>query len=161
MDPDLFLFAADSNKNLVFHSFKNAGGTLLCPEKKLMCLLGPGFLATVFEVDHLTLMVKCNLDTPKIDALWECTTATKVAKIEAPEENGIVTYPGSASFLPAPWLADAVIAENSSNPFLLITAVNAAATAFDVGHEEDENCITSAADHAGSFILWAWGIGAD
>jgi hypothetical protein len=35
-DPDMILFATDSNKKLlVIHSFKNAGGTLLHPEKKL------------------------------------------------------------------------------------------------------------------------------
>jgi hypothetical protein len=28
-------------------------------------------------------------------------------------------------------------------------------------HEEDENYVTSATDHAGDFIIWAWGIGAD
>ena len=126
-----------------------------------MCLSGTGSLATVFEVDLLTLMAECNLVTPTIDALRECTTETKVAEVEAPEENGIVTYPGSASFLLAPWLADAVIAANSSIPFLLITTVNTAATAFDLENKEDENCITTAADHAGDFILWAWGIGAD
>ncbi len=38
-DLDMVLFAADSNKKLlVLHSFKNAGGTLFRPEKKLMCL---------------------------------------------------------------------------------------------------------------------------
>jgi hypothetical protein len=150
MDLDLVLFAADSNKKLlVLHSFKNAGGTLLRPEKKLICLLGTGSLKTVFEVDHLALMAKCNLVTPTIDALQKCMTAIKVAKVEAPVENGIVTYPGSASFLPAPWLADAVIAANLSNPFLLITTVNVAATAFDLEHKKDENYITSVADHAG------------
>ena len=51
-DPDMVLFATDSNKKLlVLHSFKNAGGTLLRPEKKLMSLSGTGSLATVFEVD--------------------------------------------------------------------------------------------------------------
>ena len=54
-----------------------------------------------------------------------------------------------------------MVAANSSDPFLLITVINAAATAFDLEHEEDENYVTSAADHAGDFILWAWGIGAD
>ena len=152
----MVLFAADSNKKLlVLHSFKNAGGTLLRPEKKLMCLSGTGSLATVFEVDHLTLMAECNLVTPTIDELRECKTETEVAEVEAPEENGLVTYPGSASFLPAPWLADAVIAANSSNPFLLITRVNTAAKAFDLEHKEDENYITTAADHVGDFILWA------
>jgi hypothetical protein len=87
---------------------------LLCPEKKLMCLSGTGALATVFEVNSLTLMAKCNLVTPTIDALCECMTAIEVAEVEAPDENGLVTYPGSASFLPAPWLADAVIQQQFS-----------------------------------------------
>ena len=74
-DPDMVLFAADSNKKLlVLHSFKNAGGTLLRPEKKLMCLSGSGSLATVFEVDLLTLMAKCNLFTPTVDKLWEASS---------------------------------------------------------------------------------------
>ncbi len=54
-----------------------------------------------------------------------------------------------------------MIAANSSDPFLLITVVNAAATAFDLEHEEDENYVTSATDHAGDFIIWAWSIRAD
>jgi hypothetical protein len=106
-------------------------------------------------------MAECNLVTPAIDALRECKTEIEVAEVEAPEENDIVTCPGSASFLPAPWLADAVIAANSSNHFLLITTVNAAATAFDLEHEEDENYITTAVDHTCDFFLWAWGIGDD
>jgi hypothetical protein len=151
----MVLFAADSNKKLlVLHSFKNAGGTLFHPEKKLMLLSGTGEIATVFEVNPLTLTADCNLVTPTIDALRECTTATEVAELEAPDENGLVTNPGSASFLP-------VVAANSSDPFVLITVVNAAAKAFDLEHEEDENYVTSAADHAGDLILWAWGIGAD
>ena len=102
-DPDMVLFAADSNKKLlVLHSFKNAGGTLFRPEKKLMCLSGTGEIATVFEV----------------------------------------------------------VAANSSDPFHLITVVNAAATAFDEEHEEDEDYITSAEDHAGDFLLWSWAVGA-
>ena len=40
-DLDMVLFAADSNKKLlVLHSFKNTGGTLFRPEKKLMCISG-------------------------------------------------------------------------------------------------------------------------
>jgi hypothetical protein len=45
----MVLFAADSNNRLlVLHSFKNAGGTLFHPEKKLMCLSGTGEIATIF-----------------------------------------------------------------------------------------------------------------
>ena len=84
-----------------------------------MCLSGTGEIATAFEVNLITLTADCNLVTPIIDALRECTTSTEVAKLEAPDENCRVTYPGSASFLPAPWLADAVIAANSSNLMIL------------------------------------------
>ena len=149
----MVLFATDSNKNLlVLHSFKNAGGTLVHPEKKLMCLSGTGALAAVFEVIPLTRMAECNLVPPTIDALRKCMTAIEVVEVEAPDENGLVTYPASASFLPA---------ANSSDPFLLTTVANVVATIFDLEHKEDENYITSAADHAGDFILWAWGIGTD
>ena len=106
-------------------------------------------------------MVECNLIIPTTNALHEYMTATEVAEVEVPDENGLITYPGSASLLPAPLLADAVISANSSNPFLLITVVNAAASVFDLEHEEDENYITSAADHADDFILRARGIRAD
>ena len=64
-------------------------------------------------------------------------TAIEVAKVDAPDENSLITYPGSVSFFPAPWLADAVIAANSSNSFLLITVANAAATVFDREHDKD------------------------
>ena len=47
-----------------------------CPEKKLMCLSGTGEIATVFEVNPLTLTAECNLVTPTIDALRAWTTAT-------------------------------------------------------------------------------------
>ena len=63
----MVLFAADSNKMLlVLHSFKNAGGTLFCLEKKLMCLSGTREVATVFKVNPLTLTANCNLVTPEL-----------------------------------------------------------------------------------------------
>ncbi len=51
-----------------------------------------------------------------------------------------------------------MIAANSSDPFLLITVANAAATVFDREHKEEPEYITPAENHAGDFILWAWGI---
>ena len=48
-----------------------------------MCFSGTGALATVFEVNPPTLMAKCNLVTPTIGALCECTTAIEVAEVEA------------------------------------------------------------------------------
>ncbi len=67
---NMVLFATNSSKKLlVLHSFKNAGGTLIHPEPKLMCLSGTGALATAFKVNPTTLMAKCNLVTPMINEL--------------------------------------------------------------------------------------------
>ena len=69
-DPNMVLFATDSSKKLlVLHSFKNAGGTLIFPEMRLMCLSGTGALATAFEVNSTTLMAEYNLITPTINEL--------------------------------------------------------------------------------------------
>jgi hypothetical protein len=66
----MVLFATNSSKKLlVLHSFKNAVGTLIHPETKLMCLSGTGALATDFKVNPTTLMAECNLITSTIDKL--------------------------------------------------------------------------------------------
>jgi hypothetical protein len=79
--------------------------------------------------------------------------------INAPDDGGAVTYPGSTSFFPAPWLSDTVLSLGTSDHAKLIPAVNAAAFKFDNEHSDDTSYITTAADHAVDFILWAWGAG--
>jgi hypothetical protein len=124
-----------------------------------MCLLGTGSRATAFIIDRQTLLNPCNMITPTIDELQECSNEDEVKAVNAPAEGGLVTYPGSASFLPAPWLRDTVMSSGTSNYAKLITEINAAAFEFNAEHEEDENYVTSAAVHAANFILWAWGAG--
>ncbi len=69
-NPNMVLFATNSSKKLlVLHSFKNAGGTLIRPETKSMCLSGTGALTTAFKVKPTTLMAKCNFITPTINKL--------------------------------------------------------------------------------------------
>jgi hypothetical protein len=157
----MVIFAAGKNKKLLtFHSFKNAGGTLLCPDNKLMCLLGTGASTTTIEVNFKELVANCNLVTPTIEELSKCKTASKVSELEAPNKTGLVTYPGSASFLVAPLLVNSVMAANSSDPFHLIAVVNAVAKTFDKEHDADAEYITKATDNVEDFILWAWGVGA-
>jgi len=50
-----------------------------------------------FRSKSIELTAECNLVAPTIDALRECMTATEVAELEAPDKNGLVTYPGSAA----------------------------------------------------------------
>jgi hypothetical protein len=159
-DINSVIFAADQDKNIhTLHSFKVAGGTLLCPTTKLMYLLGSGSSATAFIADKQSLLNSCNLITPTIDELQECSNKDEVNAINAPDDDGAVTYPGSTSFFPAPWLSNTVLSSGTSNHTKLIPAVNAAAIEFDAEHAGNANYITTAADHAADFILWAWGAG--
>jgi hypothetical protein len=143
-----------------FHSFKVLGGTLLRPATKLLCLLGSGPSAMTFIIDKQSLLNPCNLVTPTINELQECSNEDQVNAVIAPPDNGAVTYPGSASFFTAPWLVDVIMAAGTSNHSKLIPAVNTAAAAFDTNYENDAEYITKDQDHAGNFILWAWGTGA-
>jgi hypothetical protein len=137
-NPNMVIFAAGKNKKLLtFHSFKNAGGMLLCPENKLMCILGTEASTIAIKINSKQLVANCNLVTPTIHKLCKCKTADEVSAIKAPNKTGLVTYPGSASFLAAPWLINAVMATNSSNPFHLIAVVDAAAKTFNKEHDAD------------------------
>jgi hypothetical protein len=118
-----------------------------------MCLLGTGASATAIEVNFKELVANCNLVTPTIEELSECKTASEVSELEEPHKTGLVTYPGSASFLTAPWLVNTVMATNSSDPFHLIAIVNTAAKTFDKEHNADAEYITKGTNNAGDFIL--------
>jgi hypothetical protein len=158
-DTDNVILATDTdNKIHALHSFKVVGGTLLCPTTKLMCLLGTGAHATALLVDKQSLLNPCNLVTPTIDKLQACSNRDEVNKIAEPDKTGAGTYPGSASFFPTPWLVKTIMSTRPSKPLKLIPAANAAAIKFDAEHEHNEDYTTTAADHAGDFILWAWGV---
>jgi hypothetical protein len=97
---------------------------------------------------------------PAIDKIHKCSSAVEIVNFTAPDENGLVTYPGAASFFPAPWLLNAVVEASSSDPFILIAKAIEAAQAFDQDHDSNEDYITSAVNHVDDFIFWAWGVGA-
>jgi hypothetical protein len=153
-DTDNVLLATDTdNKIHTLHSFKVAGGTLLRPTTKLMCLLGTGAHATALLVNKQSLLNPCNLVTSTIDKLQACSNEDEVNKIAELDKTGAVTYPGSASFFAAPWLVKTIMSAGTSKPSKLIPAANAAAIKFDAEHKHDKDYNTTAADHAGDFIL--------
>jgi hypothetical protein len=111
LDINNVLLATDQDMKIhALHSFKVLGGTLLRPATKVLCLLGSGPSAVAFIVDKQSLLNPCNLVTPTIDKLQECSNEDKVNAVIAPPDDGAVTYPGSASFFAAPWLVDVIMA---------------------------------------------------
>jgi hypothetical protein len=155
---NVFLAMVTNNKIHALHNFKVAGGTLLRQTTKLMCLLGTGAHATALLVNKQSLLNSCNLVTPTIDELQACSNEDEVNKIAEPDKTRAVTYPGSASFFAAPWLVETIMSAGTSQSSKLIPAANAAAIEFDAEHKHNEDYATTATDHAGDFILWAWGV---
>jgi hypothetical protein len=115
-DIDNILLATDQDMKIhTLHSFKVLGDTLLRPATKLLCLLGSGPSTVTFIIDKQSLLNPCNLITPTIDELQECSNKEQVNGVIAPPDNRAVTYPRSASFFAAPWLVDVIMAAGTSN----------------------------------------------
>jgi hypothetical protein len=123
-DPDnVLLVTNNDNKIHALHSFKVVGGSVLRPNStKLICLLGTGTNATTLLVDKQSLLTRNNLVTPTIDELSKCFDKNDVNAVATPTTRE-VTYPGSSSFLAAPWLVDVIMDAGTSDPAKLIPAV--------------------------------------
>ena len=148
-DINKVIFAADQDKHIhALHSFKVAGGTILRPTTKLMCLLGMGSSATAFIIDKQSLLNPCNLVTPTIEKLQECSKEDEGNAVNAPDD-GPEDPPLSFQLLGIQtWSCPREHA-----------AVKPAAIKFDAKHTGDTSYIATAADRAADFILWAWGAG--
>jgi hypothetical protein len=92
LDINNVLLATDQDTNIhALHSFKVLGGTLLHPATKLLCLLGSGPSAATFIINKQSLLNPCNLVTPTINELQECSNKDQVNTVIAPPDNGAVT----------------------------------------------------------------------
>ncbi len=100
---DTVILGADPNKNIMlFHSPKNFGGTRSCPELKVSCMLGLGTRATPLLLDLNSAFANIQIVVPSVQDLAGCESSNEVAAIPAPEENGEVSFKGSAIFIPGP-----------------------------------------------------------
>lgn len=158
-DANTAILAANANDTILFlHSFKNIGGTPIQPANKFVCFLGSNENASVVIIDTQSTTANANLRTPTHTAILDCADAAAIAALPVPPNNAPITYPGCATFLPAPWLVTAVLAAGTNKPFDLIIAAKTAAQAFDDINGDDPLFLTSARDHLEDFVLWAWGV---
>jgi hypothetical protein len=87
-----------------------------------------------------------------------CTTAQEVAAIPVPEENSIIGFEGSAIFVPAPALRNAILVSNAQNPFELIPLMLATARAFNKTHANDGNMRGTAITHSDGLNALLYGV---
>lgn len=150
--------AEGTKKVQLIHSPKNVGGTRIRPEHKVLGLIGTSDGSVGVIVDHESLTNECEIRTPKIEDIKACSTAEEIGALTAPR-NGAATYTGSAAFLMAPFLVEAILDADTTDPYELILVANSAAAAFNTLHENDDE-FEDATSHAEDFSLWAWGVAA-
>jgi hypothetical protein len=110
---DTVIFVADETKNvMIFHSPKNFGGTRTRPQK-VVGMIDLGAQATWVKINLTSALADCNIVVPTVGELAACTTAQAVAEIPAPNIIILVGFKGSAIFILAPALRNAILGSNT------------------------------------------------
>ena len=162
-DPDTAILAGDSGQGIMFlHSFKNLGGTILSPSDKVACLLGGTRMAPILVVNEVTTFDDIEIVTPSANDIRACNSIEELFDLNAPlvEENpDTITFRGTNSFLPPPWLLDTVLNTRSDNPHELILAAKAGASLFDQQQLAIDPTYASTTDAIlDEFVMWAWAV---
>ena len=140
----IFYFAADDNQNIMtLHSFVKFGGSIMHPHPKLCCLPGNGHTEYAVNLVIESVFAHCSISSPTIDDIMECDTANDITTLEEPDEDADITYPGLATFLPAPWLVNAIMSAASTDPFELIKLAITTAIAIDKQRNGNEDFNTT------------------
>ena len=160
-DPNTAIFAVDvDDKIITLHSFHNFGGLVLNPANKFGALIGSGRAGSPVIVDEASLTRNVNVATPPTHTIIACLNKQEFDTIQRPAQRAAKNFSSTASFLPAPWLLEAVLGAHTSDPALLVIAAAEEAAAFDLQHQGNPEYITSPDDHLEEFALWAWAVSA-
>lgn len=103
-------------------------------ENKITCILSFGSQGTFVELNAQSAVVNCNIVTPSIDDLEKCSDADGFSKLKAPDNDTLVTFKGSALFVPAPWLRNFILNLDLMESFEMIPAALAAGIEFNGIH---------------------------
>ena len=162
-DPDIAILAGDSGQNvMILHNFKNLGGTILSPSDKLACLLGGSRMAPVIIVNDIIITEEASVMTPPAETILACTSVLELLDLTAPlaEENeDTITFRGSTTFLPPPWLQNTIFEARSDDPLELILAAKAGATSFNEQQLAIDPTYNPTTDITlNEFAMWAWAV---
>ena len=115
-----------------------------------------GAQATWAKINLISALTNCSIVVPTVDELAACSTAQEAAEIPVPNIIGLIGFEGSAIFIPAPALSNAILASNSQNPFELIPLMSATARAFDAAHANNGNMKGTATTHSDDLNAWLY-----
>ena len=155
--PNGFLLTANHKKEIILlHNPKNFGSTLLCPTKKIGCLLGIGHNAMPIIIDATAALQVVDQPLAKIVA---CSSINKLQTLPQPAANGIVNLKAINVHFPVPFLRNAILNEENSSPLAFILA------ALNAGIEHVNNHKTNADfdeynenTHIELFVMWCMGV---
>ena len=147
-----------ANEISILHSLSDLGGTRSHPKNKVLCLVGIGARATCVLLNWERAVANCPLVTPTFDDIKICEEAN-LPDLEATTNPGVLTYPGSNSFIPAPWVREAVLESGTKNPAAILKLIIDTAMDFDAKHDEDDSIDEGAAlAHVTDLTLWLFGV---
>jgi hypothetical protein len=136
-DASIAVLAVDANnKIMIMHSFKNLGGTLTNPVNKYVFLIGSGRNAVAVIVNTASFLTLPEVSTPTYKTIILCMTKEEIAGLvtkTVPPTN----FQATTSYLPAPWLLEAVLEAKSNDPATLILAVSDADAEFDQEYQNN------------------------
>ena len=137
---------------------RDFGGTRTRPENKLVCMLGMGPQAVSVLVNLNSALANCDIIVPTVLNLLGCTTAQEVKDIPA-LAGGVIGFEGSLIYIPGLIFWNAIITSGSTNPFELISLMNATARAFEAKTRVAQVVLNgNPINHADDINAWLYGV---
>jgi hypothetical protein len=153
-----FLLVANSTREVtILHNPYNFGRTLLCPTDKVGCLVGKGPSAFLVIVNNQASLCSIQVTVPPAGDITNCLTIDNFAALPTPTatRRGPSNLNGLSSFFPAPFLCNAILAEDSASPLALILAGRAAREEHIPKHGRDKGFDEGIVNaHVELFSLW-------
>jgi hypothetical protein len=153
-----FLLMANSTREVtILHNPYNFSGTLLCPMDKVGCLVGKGPSAFPAIVNHQAALCSIQVTVPPAGDITNCLTVDNLAALTTPTMTcyGLSNLEGLSSFFPAPFLSNAILAEDLASPLALILAGRATQEEHICKHGRDKGFYEGIVNaHVELFFLW-------
>ena len=135
-----------NNKIVILHSLKNFGGMILEPTNRFAGLIGNGRVAAAMVINNSSLLAHVNIAMLLYSTIVACLDKAEIKGLAHPVANAARNLHDITSFLPAPWLLEAIVGANTNDPSLIILMASEFAAEFNNKHKNDVEYITGTED---------------